>query len=370
MAAPSFIEIDPDKIVSEIKADFEFRLDKPIQPGQPEMMIINSMAYREVLLRTKIQSACQAMLVDFSTGLVLDFLAVLVGVTRIAATSAKCTINVVLEEGHSDVTIPAGYRVQSTDGKVIFVTTTEKIIDSEEEELEFEIEAECTTTGIIGNDYLAGDISVQLDPLPYVVSAQNVGTTGAGSDQETDEELRERIRLAPNSFSTAGPELAYKFWAKSASALIIDVSVVTVTAGTVNIYPLVEDGSETPSEVISAVENILTSEKIRPQNDTVVVLSPTKIDYTLNIELTTLPDAVEAEVIATVKEAVTNYTISKRQTLGRDIVGDQIKALCIIPDKVYSVNLAGFSDIIVGDTEFAYCSANDINVIVVGTNEG
>lgn len=366
MAAPDFIEIDSDKIISEIKADFEARLGKPIQPAQPEMLIINAMAYREVLLRSQIQSACLSMLVDYSTGLLLDSLAVLVGVFRIAPTSAECTFTIVLEDDHTGVTIPAGYRAQSKDGKVIFVSLVEKVVNTGVTEVS--VDAECTTVGVVGNGYLAGDISVQLDPLPYVISVENDGTTGAGSDQETDEELRERIRLAPNSYSSAGPSLAYKFWAKTASALIIDVAVVTITAGQTNIYPLVADGSVTPDEVIEAVENILTGEKIRPHNDTVVVLSPTRINYTLDVELTILPDAVESEVIAKVRAALEAYTVKKRQTLGRDIVADQVKSLCIIPDEVYSVDLGSFTDIVVGATEFAYCT--DIDIVVVGTNEG
>jgi hypothetical protein len=50
-------------------------------------------------------------------------------------------------------------------------------------------------------------------------------TTANGTDDETDEELRERIRLAPSQFSVAGPTGAYKFFAKSAHPSIVDVSV-------------------------------------------------------------------------------------------------------------------------------------------------
>lgn len=366
LSIPQFIERDPDKIVSEIKADFETRLNKPLNPGQPEMQIVNSMAYRELLLRSQIQSACEQMLVDLSSGLVLDHLAVLVGVERLAATSAKDTLLFVLEDGHTGVDIPAGTQVQSTDGKVIFVTTVEKTVDTDV--LEIEIEAECTTSGTIGNGYLAGDINVLLDPLPFIVSVSNTGTTGAGSDVESDDEFKERIRLAPNSYSVAGPELAYKFWAKTASALIIDVAVVNITAGQVNIYPLVADGSETSSEVIDAVQAILSDETIRPLGDGVVVASPTRIEYELEIELEIFPDTVEGDVIDKVTEDLTAYAVSKRQTLGRDIIEDQIKGICMIKDQVYKATIVGFTDIIVDATEFAYCTG--ISVTVSGTNEG
>ena len=41
-------------------------------------------------------------------------------------------------------------------------------------------------------------------------------------DGETDTALRQRVQLAPHSFSVAGPELAYVYWARSADPDVAD----------------------------------------------------------------------------------------------------------------------------------------------------
>jgi len=128
------------------------------------------------------------------------------------------------------------------------------------------------------------------------------------------------------------------------------------------------DGDETPQEIIDAVEAILDSDKIRPLCDTVNVQSPTRIEYALEVELTLYPDAVESDTIDLVTASLETYVLEKRQKLGRDIIGDQVKALSVIKDAVYKADLISFSDIIVASNEFAYCT--EILVSVIGTNEG
>jgi phage-related baseplate assembly protein len=44
---------------------------------------------------------------------------------------------------------------------------------------------------------------------------------------EADEDLRQRIVLAPESFSVAGPELAYVFHARSAHPDVLDASATS-----------------------------------------------------------------------------------------------------------------------------------------------
>ena len=80
MEAPEFISIDPQTIISEIKSDYEQMTGQTLYPGQVEQLLINALAYREVLLRTQIQNAATQNLVAFSSAPFLDFLGDLVGV--------------------------------------------------------------------------------------------------------------------------------------------------------------------------------------------------------------------------------------------------------------------------------------------------
>lgn len=64
-------------------------------------------------------------------------------------------------------------------------------------------------------------------------------------DVESDAQLRERIKLAPSQYSSAGSRSSYKFYAKSANAMITDVSVSSPVPGSVLIVPLTNE-EETP----------------------------------------------------------------------------------------------------------------------------
>src|SRR5690606_12253651 len=131
-----------------------------------------------------------------------------------------------------------------------------------------------TQAGKQGNGYELGDISIILDPQPYLFSAHNIETTAGGSDDESDDELRERIMLAPQSFSNAGSRGAYEYFARSANPGIVHVSVVSFTPGQGNIYPLMEGGEIPDQAVLDEVFSACNSEKVRPLTDTVMVGTP------------------------------------------------------------------------------------------------
>lgn len=359
MAEPIFVDNDVNAIVEEMVAFYESATGRVLQPAQIERLLINGFAYRESLLRAAIQDAAVQNLVDFARAPVLDYLGALVGVTRLPASSAECTLEFTLVNGHTGVTVPAGTRVQSTDGKVVFVTSEALNVISGDTSAS--VSAICQTAGTTGNGYAVGTISDLLDPQAFIVSVENTDQSAAGSDAETDDELRERIKLAPGSFSNAGSSGAYKYWAKSANPSIIDVAVSSPTPGTVLILPLMSDGSITPQAVLDDVYAACNDEKIRPLTDTVLVEYPTRIDFTLNIKLTLYDTADGATVTDAVEEALDAFLLAKRQTLGQDIVGTQVIKTCHV-DGVYEVDLTTFTDISVADGEFAYCTGYTITI--------
>jgi phage-related baseplate assembly protein len=92
---------------------------------------------------------------------------------------------------------------------------------------------------------------------------------------EDDERFRERIQLAPEGITTAGPEESYRFHALSASAEVADVKVDSPLPGTVRITVLSTDSSGVPSDaLLSTVSGALNAEKIRPLCDSVPVQGP------------------------------------------------------------------------------------------------
>jgi phage-related baseplate assembly protein len=362
-----FVAVDLQQIIADVKSQYETETGKVLQPGQLEELMCRTIAYREWVVRNGINAAANQNLVEFATAPVLDYLGELVGVSRLAASPALCTNLFTLVNGHAAVVIPSGLRVGSQDGQVIFVTKNSTSVDASTDEVE--IEMECLTTGIAGNGYEIGAIAVVLDPQAYLVSSENIDVTAGGADTESDEALRERIRLAPASFSTAGSRGAYIFHAKSASPAITDVAVDSPTPGLVRVFPLVEGEIVTPAPILSLVELAVNGEKVRPLTDTVEVLSPTKVDYQIEVNLTLFEEAAQQVVIADVTAALQEFADFGGARLGRDRMLNAIVQLCMAVDGVYNVAIAApLTNLILAANEFGSCTSITVNV--VGTNEG
>lgn len=365
---PQFISTDSETIVAEIVADYELKSGKTLQPGQPEMLLINAFAYREKILREQMQSAGLQMLLNYSSAPALDYLVELLGIKRLSASPATCTIQFTLSAGHGGVVIPANTRISTSDGQVFFSIQENVTVD-----------AGVTTTtasafasvdGVSGNGYAIGIVQNILDPWPFVESATNTTATSGGANIESDDELRERAKLAPGQFSVAGPVNAYKYFAKTASPDIIDVAVVSPTPGTVNVYPLVSGAIVTPPSILTLVNTVLNDDSVRPLTDTVVVLSPTITGVVLELEILTYTDADPVEVVATITSALENFKAIKAAQLGGDVKVDHLTALAVYDNtKVFDVTVvAPAADVSIADTEIA--NITSILVTITGTSNG
>lgn len=365
---PDFINRDAETIRAEIIADYEARTGRVLEPAQVETLLLGSFQYREITVRNQIQDAAKQNLLAFARFPIIDYLGDFLGVTRLPAQAAKTTIEFTLVEGHGDIVIPSGLRVQSTDGRAVFqiIQSVEVLTGTDTAT----VTAEAQSSGVTFNDYAIGTISVILDPQAYLETASNTTISEGGSDEETDDQLRERIRLAPNRFSNAGPTKAYKFFAASASPLIIDVAVPEdpEIPGTVRVYPLVEGLAVTPPEILEAVEAILTADKMRPLCDTVEAISPTAVDTDIIIDLTLYDWAVEADVVPVIEAALESFRDGRRKLLGQDVVVNQIRALCMIEGVYDAAVTEPALNITVDEIEFA--NIGTITVNVTGTNEG
>lgn len=365
LTRPQFVDIDADAIISEMVADYEAATGKKLAPAQVERLLINAFAYREYILRTAINEAALQNMVEFAAFPALDYLGDLVGVKRLPASKAKTTIRFNMVEGHTGIVLPTGVRVQSVDGKAIFQTTESKVVTTGTEYVD--VICECTEAGVIGNGYAVGDISIVLDPQAYVSDCASLSESMGGADEETDDALRGRIKLAPASFSTAGPKGAYIYWAKSAHASIIDVAVTSPDPGDVYIYPLLEGGVTPSEEIIDAIKAACNGDKRRPLSDTVYVESPTKIEYDIEVNLTLLNDAVEESIVTLVNANLEAYASARKKRLGIDVVINQIIKQANI-DGVYKATVVSpEADIEVDEDEFADCGTITVNV--TGTSD-
>jgi len=214
------------------------------------------------------------------------------------------------------VVIPKGTRIGTAE-QVFFALDTNTIIKAGE--LTARVSGTCTEKGSAGNGYAGGTIHDIVDPIPYVASIANTTVSEGGADTEEDGAFRRRIQEAPEHFSTAGPNAAYEYFAKTASPLIADVKCTSPAPGVVNIYPLLTAGQLPGEEILSAVKAVLTDDSVRPLTDKVEVRSPSVVSYDMN--LTYYIDEENAaratEIKAAVERAIDDYILWQRARIGR-----------------------------------------------------
>jgi len=136
---------------------------------------------------------------------------------------------------------------------------------------------------------------------------------------EGDDALRQRVVLAPEGFSVAGPALAYVKHAKDASGDVLDASATTPAPGEVLVSVLSRIGDGTASaELIAAVEAIVKRDDIRPLGDRVTVASAQIVPVLILATLTTFSGPDVSVVLAAARVALDAYLADNRK-LGRNI---------------------------------------------------
>ena len=334
---PQFIERDADKITQEWIALYEEKTGKTLQPAQIERILIDVGAYRENLLRIKIQEVAKSNLLSYAPMEVLEHLGELVGVEKLDGKRAQTVFRFETSEPiATDIIIPEGTEIETDDGKFTYKTDDNCIIKPGQ--LFAEVSGTCETKGVNANNYKIGSINNLLTPLDYVDNAYNTKISFGGADEESIENLRERIRLAPESYSNAGSKGAYRFHTLSAHQSITDVEVLSSQAGVVDIYPLTDTGN--PSEdMIQLITDYLSSDKVRPLTDRVVVHAPEKVNFNITATLNLYQDADLEAVQTLVNERLNEYKTELASKLGKDIVPTQIIAILNSIYGVYKVEL-------------------------------
>lgn len=254
----------------------------------------------------------------------LDNLAAFKGVTRAPAEPATTTLRFTLSVERDTVTaIPRGTRVSAA-GSIYFATDTYAEIPVGSTTVD--VPATCTVAGTDGNGFAPGELDTIMDPIPYVASVTNTTATEGGAEIESDDDLAERVFLAPGAYSTAGPEDGYLYHAKAYNAAIGDVvATSTQAAGTVNIVFIMADGSTPGHEMIEGLEGYLQGKTIRPMTDLVKVAAPEEVQYTINLTYyINRSDSARAVTIQQeVAAAVERYKTWQR-AIGRDINPSQL----------------------------------------------
>lgn len=261
-------------------------------------------------------------LLKYSRGDYLENLGALKRISRNPAKESTTTIRFEMKSARATTTgIPMGTRLTAGDG--VFFSTLE-YAEITIGELQAEVTARCMTAGAAGNEYDIGDIKTIVDPVPYIDIAKNITKPENGADEEDDESLRQRIYIAPASYSTAGPEDSYEYYVREYNPDIVNVRIISPVPGEVHIRYLLDDGMIPGDESIQGLQDYLEQKEIRPLTDNVHVMAPDIATYDMNVTYyINQSDKNRSNAIQqNVNLAIAEYEMWQKTEIGRDINPD------------------------------------------------
>lgn len=369
-----FADKKPEEVESQLITTYENLTGRSLARGDPVRLFLEAITLMMIHQRALIDHSAKMNLLAYAKDYYLDHIGALLGVIRLEASHALTTLKFTLSETQdSAIIIPEGTRATPGGGDILFSTVESVEIPAGETEIS--VTAQCTVTGEIGNGYIEGQIKRLVDPFPYEMTVINTTTSYGGSDVENDENFRERIQLAPESFSTAGSIGAYEFFARSAHSDIIDVAIIgpaesdTVPPGHVYVYPLMTGGVLPTQEILDAVFEICNSEDKRPDTDFLHVVSPEIVSYNLNVKYwIDRKRATQAtQIQLAVSNAVQDWITWQKTKLGRDINPSELNHRMITAG-------AKRTEIISPDFQilelWQVAVENEVNVILGGLEDG
>lgn len=332
-----FVDTDAAEIYTAVLNSLMDNVGEPLYPGDERRIFGDALAAVLVALYNEFNDKMKQRTLQYARGPVLDAIGARYGVTRLEPAHATATFRFQVEAARAEnIIIEAGTKI-TTDGTVYFAT--DRIAVLQAGDLYVDIPGTCTEGGSTYNGFTAGTIATLVDLIPYITSTKNTTTSTGGDDGEPyttegDDKYRERIRLAPATQSTAGPESGYRYFALSADPDIIDVAIDSPSANVINIYPLMTGGAIPDEDTLDKVEAACSADDVRPMTDQVTAIAPTAVTYDIEIKYYCTKDN-ESDTIKAVEGeggAIDRYNEWQTGALDRDINPDQLRKLILCPD--------------------------------------
>ena len=207
-------------------------------------------------------------------------------------------------------------------------------------------------------DHLAANVDVQRLLIQAANPAANPPTDAI---YESDTALRRRVLLAAER-DCAGSTGAYQYWALSGDADVRDVSVLTPTAGVVELYIQSASAEIAPQALLDTVATALDPDTHRPFTDSLRVLAATPFDFEVVAELT-LYQGPDAAVVQANAQAALNTYLDQVSYLGYDATRSGLFA-ALHQSGVQRVNLiAPATDVVIPASRYGRCMAQTISVV-------
>lgn len=342
-----------ERLLSDFVAKYQDITGKKIQLSKADPNRIIMLGCAQLIYQglQNIDKAGKMNFLKYAYDEYLDNMGALKKVARNMAEFAHVPVKFILSGKREAATsIPAGTRVTASN-EIYFATMQYAEIPARETEVT--VMAECTEAGTIGNDFAAGEITTLVDPVAFVCRVENTEKSAGGSGIESDQNMAERIYLAPSSYSTAGPDDAYEYWVKESNPDIGDVKITSPQPGIVDIRCMMADGTLPDDITIEAISESLNQRGKRPLTDYVQIRKPEIKEYCIDLTyfINKSKSAAAAGIQAQVVAAVNEYKLWQSLKVGRDIN----------PDKLISrINDAGAKRAVVRAPQFCIVSETSI----------
>jgi phage-related baseplate assembly protein len=329
-------------IVKELLPDY-----KPAE-GDNVMLVLRAFSYRELNLRALFNTLAKAFFLSTASGSDLDNLAeTLYGLYRLPGAKPYADMEFSLTATLPyDMLVPAGFELVDETG-IHFAKLLNDVIIKE---------GEASAVGMIElQEYVASSnvkTEIQVSPLPYL-KVKQLTPFANGSNPESDEDFKERIRISFANKSTAGSAMTYKAFTFSADERIEDVKVLSPSAGVVDV---VYYSSEADDLMQERIENTLTADDVRPLTDLVNVKKANERMFDVTGEIT-IKSGVDASSVYV--EAINSLkTLSFK--IGENVSLAKIIHLLMV-DGVVDVNLTNPINNIEID-EYSIAILNNVNL--------
>lgn len=315
----NFADCDVEEMVSSAKTIVETMLDRKVGDADPIMLLLKSFISIIAYQRQIIDEAANQNLLYYATGKNLEAIGQLVGVKRLPAAAATCHVELTLSAPlNKVVNIPAGIRFNAGDNVNFKLDEDVTFLAGETVK---QARAVCMEVGEVGNGYAVGSIKNIVDVTPYLASVRNITTSELGADEESDDSLRYRIQVKPESFSVAGSEGAYCYWCKEFSAEVIDTKAISFEPGHVTVFPLLKGGQIPGEEFLADLQDYLSADSLRPLTDYVHVLPPGIVEYEIDCDYNILREDKHSALTIqeNAEKAVQDFISFTKNKISRDI---------------------------------------------------
>ncbi|TEY00210.1 baseplate J/gp47 family protein [Campylobacter sp. US33a] len=301
-------ELDFEKILKDLEELFKSFLKESVGllESDPFKAILEALAYREMIIRARINESIKATYLHYAKGSDLDNVVAngylierLKGAKPIA--KVEFELNTLLTY---DVIIPKG-AIFSNENADIATLKEDVLIKKGESKAE----------GILELDEFVQSKDIKCEflqtPLPFVTKIKQLEFFKGGASEESDEALRERAVMSVHRFSTAGSEKGYIYHALSASAKVASIKALNNGAGKVRV--IIKSNDE---NTVDVVKEYLSTDEVRPLTDEVSVELAKKREFIIEAKLLLLELSRANEISEKINALQKDFDLSVDLALG------------------------------------------------------